>query len=493
MKKETEESTLRFWGCSAVGYSDGVKKELADDRIKDKWIRKIIDNAPPKKKLRILDIGTGPGFFTIGLAGLGHDVTGVDVTKEMLEQAAKNAENAGVRCEFRLMNANDIDYPDDTFDLIVSRNVTWTLPDMFECYREWRRVLAPDGRIVVFDSNHYVNQFSKEEADIMHRTMRENLIDGTVPFYNDHFDFHVRWTYWEERPMIGTDRPKWDANALFKLRFIDIVAEEELFPDDFRDRGTSSMTFMIRSTKPDRDTENRHFVNEYWDAISGCVSARTVRKIAEGKADEYASAILDHIPSGSEVLDIGCGSGAVAIPLSKAGCRVHGIDRSEAMIDMAKLTSEENGTDIEFSVADAEALPFEDGSFDAVVMRNVLWNAFDPEKAIEEACRVLKPNGIMVITDGSWQANISAWRSADPDSDRFPNHIRRDLGLGAEDVVDIFYDRLPLKNESRPAWDESVLSSLNMDIILCDGFDDPMMEDISDVVGTGFILVARKN
>ncbi|WP_400209761.1 class I SAM-dependent methyltransferase [Candidatus Methanarcanum hacksteinii] len=152
-----------------------------------------------------------------------------------------------------------------------------------------------------------------------------------------------------------------------------------------------------------------------------------------------------------------------------------------------------NLRDIEFSVADAEALPFEDGSFDAVVMRNVLWNTFDPEKAMEEACRVLKPNGIMVITDGSWQANISAWRSANPDSDRFPNHIRRDLGLGAEDVVDIFYDRLPLKNESRPAWDESVLPSLNMDIVLCDGFDDPMMEDISDVVGTGFILVARKN
>lgn len=150
-------------------------------------------------------------------------------------------------------------------------------------------------------------------------------------------------------------------------------------------------------------------------------------------------------------------------------------------------------TDVEFSVADAEALPFEDESFDAVVMRNVLWNTFDPEKAMEEACRVLKPNGITVITDGSWQANISAWRSADPDSDRFPNHIRRDLGLGAEDVIDIFYDRLPLKNESRPAWDEHVLSSRNMDIVLCDGFDDPMMEDISDVVGTGFILVARKN
>ena len=42
MKKETEESTLRFWGSSAVGFSDGVKKELADDRIKDQWIRKII-------------------------------------------------------------------------------------------------------------------------------------------------------------------------------------------------------------------------------------------------------------------------------------------------------------------------------------------------------------------------------------------------------------------------------------------------------------------
>lgn len=185
MKKETEESTLRFWGSSAVGFSDGVKKELADDRIKDQWIRKIIDNAPSEKRLRILDIGTGPGFFTIGLAGLGHDVTGVDVTEEMLEQARRNAENAGVICEFKQMNANDLDYPDDTFDLIVNRSVTWTLPDLFECYREWRRVLAPNGRIVVFDSNHYINQFSKEQADLMHRTMRRNLIDGTIPYYRN--------------------------------------------------------------------------------------------------------------------------------------------------------------------------------------------------------------------------------------------------------------------------------------------------------------------
>ena len=115
-----------------------MKKELENKNISDKWIKKILENAPDKDKMRILDIGCGPGFFTINLSKLGHDVTGIDISSEMVTVAKENAEEQGLTCDFKVMNANTLEFPDNTFDLIINRVVTWTLPDLYECYRSQR-------------------------------------------------------------------------------------------------------------------------------------------------------------------------------------------------------------------------------------------------------------------------------------------------------------------------------------------------------------------
>ena len=106
MAKEAGKSTLKFWGESARGYKEGVKKELENKNISDKWIKKILENAPDKDKMRILDIGCGPGFFTINLSKLGHDVTGIDISREMVMVAKENAEEQGLTCDFKVMNAS---------------------------------------------------------------------------------------------------------------------------------------------------------------------------------------------------------------------------------------------------------------------------------------------------------------------------------------------------------------------------------------------------
>ena len=491
--KEASKSTLKFWGESARGYKEGVKKELKNRETSDRWIKLILDNAPEKDVLKILDIGTGPGFFTINLTRMGHDAVGIDVTEEMVQVAKENAEEQGLKCDFRVMNANSLDFPDGTFDLIINRVVTWTLPDTFECYREWRRVLAPGGRILVFDANHYANLFDEEKARIMRKSMREHVKAGLEP-YTDHFDFHVRWTYWEECPMIGTPRPEWDRNMLFKLRYVNIIVQEDLFPDEKReDRGTSGPMFMVRAEKPGQEDEDEYIVNEYWNAIAGTVSGRTAVMIAGGSAGSYAGEIAKRIPAGSKVLDLGTGSGAVAVPLSKMGFDVIGADRAFAMIEMAEVTAKECDAPAEFVNADAYDLPFEDGSFDAVVMRNVVWNLFHPEEALEEAVRVLKKGGRMVVTDGNWQAHIADWKASGADPSLFPNCKSRDLGLGAYDVIEKYYARLPLDVASRPAWDKDVLGKLGMEVEECSAFEDPMItEDLRPVLGRGFVLVLRK-
>ena len=492
MKKELPKNTYRFWGgIHSEDYQRGVRKELQNEDIKDRWVRAILENAPNKQKLRILDIGTGPGFFTIILTSLGHKVTGIDVTPNMLSAAKENASLHNIECDFRLMNANNLDFPDGEFDLVISRNVTWTLPDLYDCYREWRRVLSSNGRVIVFDSNHYINLFDEDEARTMRQYMRSSLINGSKEF-NESYDFHVRWTYWENCPMIGTPRPQWDRNMLYKLRFTNINVTD-FSADEFDSRGTSGPQFMIVAEKPSPLEEDNYIVNEYWGGISGCESARGFLALNAGHTKAYISEICRHIPEGSRILDVGTGSGTIPILLSEMGYDVVGTDRSSEMIEMASLTASEKGVSVEYCLDDAENMTFDDDSFDAVHIRDVIWNSYSPDRILSEANRVLRPKGVLIIVDSNCQKDVAQWSSDHPDSEVLKEARRRNMGLGAYDVIDEYYARLPLKDVERPQWDMNVVEQMGMSISSCDSFDDPLLEDdLKEVFKDRFIIIARK-
>ncbi len=102
------------------------------------------------------------------------------------------------------------------------------------------------------------------------------------------------------------------------------------------------------------------------------------------------------------VLDVGTGPGIVANLLSGLGHNVTGIDASAGMLKKAQLNSDALHNQMHPILGDGESLPFRDGSFDAVVNRYVLWTLPQPEKALAEWQRVLKPGGRLVIVDGTW-------------------------------------------------------------------------------------------
>ncbi len=91
-------------------------------------------------------------------------------------------------------------------------------------------------------------------------------------------------------------------------------------------------------------------------------------------------------------LDVGCGAGnmAKAIKRERSDLRVFGVDVSQAAIETARREPQE----VEFRVTAAERLPFEDSSLDAVTMFDVLEHVEDPEMALVEVRRVLKPGGL---------------------------------------------------------------------------------------------------
>lgn len=125
---------------------------------------------------------------------------------------------------------------------------------------------------------------------------------------------------------------------------------------------------------------------------------------AEIHRDRHA-AVLTWIDSlalapGSQVLEIGCGAGFMAVTLAERGCRVHAIDSSEAMIEQARRHAVESGmTDqLSVSVGDVYALAFADSSFDLVLAIGVIPWLERAELAIQEMARVTRPGGHVIFT-----------------------------------------------------------------------------------------------
>ena len=105
------------------------------------------------------------------------------------------------------------------------------------------------------------------------------------------------------------------------------------------------------------------------------------------------------------VLEVGCGVGATAVYLAKKhNCRVVGVDISEQMIARAEERSKGEGVQnqVEFRVASAIALPFQDGHFDAVICQSVTTFIEEKAKAICEYDRVTKPGGYVGLNEETW-------------------------------------------------------------------------------------------
>lgn len=103
-----------------------------------------------------------------------------------------------------------------------------------------------------------------------------------------------------------------------------------------------------------------------------------------------------------QVLDVGCGTGAMGLIFAEMGHTVEGIDLSEGMMDVGRKKAADMHLAMNFSSGDAEHPPFDDRKFDVIVNRHLLWTLPNPDTAISSWFRVLKPNGTLLVIDGVW-------------------------------------------------------------------------------------------
>lgn len=151
-----------YWDERSENFSKTRRLEL--DGVDGVAWQNLFKKNLPAGRLKILDVGTGAGFFAAILSKLGHKVVGVDMSAKMIGEAQKNLRELNLQAEFHKMNAQALNFADETFDAVVTRNLTWTLPDVKAAYREWRRVLKVGGVLMNFDSDYGDKNFLDEKT-----------------------------------------------------------------------------------------------------------------------------------------------------------------------------------------------------------------------------------------------------------------------------------------------------------------------------------------
>ena len=189
--------------------------------------------------------------------------------------------------------------------------------------------------------------------------------------------------------------------------------------------------------------------------------------------EELTRHFSDRALTDLHVLDVGTGPGFFAILLRELGCNVTAIDLTPAMLAEAKENAGPLAAEIEiqFIEMNAEALRFADGSFDAVITRNLTWNLPHPQRAYAEWARVLKKGGLLLNFDANWYAYLfdeNAQAAYDKDRANSAEQGVWDQNVGADgehfDVMEDIARRVPLSYIQRPAWDLKQLSEVGLQV-----------------------------
>ncbi len=160
----------------------------------------------------------------------------------------------------------------------------------------------------------------------------------------------------------------------------------------------------MRGDRVDFDPDAvRAFEHAGWQQAAAGYDSSFARATAQ-----FVDVLLDAagVAEGSRVLDLCCGTGLVAAAAARRGAVTIGLDFSSAMLAEARRAHPR----LRFDEAEAEALPYPDRSFDAVVANLGIHHVPRPDKAIGEAMRVLQPGGRLTFTSWAVPADNVAWR-----------------------------------------------------------------------------------
>lgn len=161
--------------------------------------------------------------------------------------------------------------------------------------------------------------------------------------------------------------------------------------------------------------------NRWYDAQDDPVAL--LRAESRSRNPWVLERILSSRGPSARVLDVGCGAGLLSNYLAVAGLEVHGLDASQDSLSVAERHDETRR--VQYRVGDALALPYADASFDVVCAMDFLEHVEEPAKVVQEASRVLRPNGMFFFH--TFNRNFLAWLVVIKGLEWFVKNTPRDL------------------------------------------------------------------
>lgn len=111
---------------------------------------------------KVLEVGTASGYFANIMYLAGYEVTAIDLSTKMITEAKDVSKSLGSSIRYKVMNAQNLLFPQKTFDLVFTRLMTWTIPNVEKFYSESFNVLKPGGLLLNFDGDFGSICFTRE-------------------------------------------------------------------------------------------------------------------------------------------------------------------------------------------------------------------------------------------------------------------------------------------------------------------------------------------
>ena len=182
---------------------------------------------------------------------------------------------------------------------------------------------------------------------------------------------------------------------------------------------------------PTHPTDGLEGIATFWDDAAASFDDEPDHGLRDAEVRAaWAARLTTWLPaSPSDVLDLGCGTGSIAVLLAEAGHRVTGVDLAPRMIQLARAKLAAADLHATFLVGDAAEPPGR--AVDVVLARHLVWTLPDPHAAVARWISIVRPGGSLVMVEGRWSTSDEASYTADAPSLPWAG------GVAAADLADV--------------------------------------------------------